>query len=52
LRVYTTKVLAEFPVLTNQKPLKPSKISPPPGNGIDIALRGIALPGQSLLRPP
>jgi len=32
--------------------LKPSKISPPPENEIDIALRGTAIPGASLARPP
>jgi len=36
----------------SQSSLKPSKISPPPQNAIDIALRGMAIPGESLARPP
>jgi len=33
----------------SQSSLKPSKISPPPQNAIDIALRGMAIPGESLV---
>jgi hypothetical protein len=28
------------------------RIYPPPENPIDIALRGMAIPGKSLIRPP
>jgi len=33
----------------SQNSVKPSKISPPPQNAIDIALRGMAIPGESLI---
>jgi hypothetical protein len=36
----------------SQSCLKPSKIVPRPPNAIDIALREMAVPGESLARPP
>jgi hypothetical protein len=45
----TTRALAECLVQTKTKLSQPSKISPPPMNAIDIALRGIAFTSESLI---